>query len=370
MARAKRAGRVRAGWAGLGLVLLCGPRWALAGQSRDGPPLVRATAPVSGMERHSVEEFRANVGRLRGVVEACAANSAACVRQSVGSDERVGDLNQPGGYEVHWGWLRDALDKARTAKPEDRAKTLAETQARLARMTEEAARPSQEAASSEAAAFRRARATTDAVLRQPEFEAAPGPTWWERQEAKLLRLLGRLFDGLGRVGSAAPWLGRLLEWLFFVGAAVGLMVFLLRTAARQRLRVTLGEGLAATTAWDREANDWQRQAESHAAAGEWRDAVHCLYWAAIVLLEGRRAWRHNPTRTPREYVRLVRAGSTQQTALRGLTQIFERVWYGLREADEAEFQRAQGCFATIAAGDVSTGPVRVDVAGTISPEGA
>jgi hypothetical protein len=149
------------------------------------------------------------------------------------------------------------------------------------------------------------------------------------------------------------------------------MVFLLRTAARQRLRVTLGEGLSPTTMWDREANDWQRQAETHAAAGEWRDAVHCLYWAAIVLLEGRRAWRHNPTRTPREYVRLLRAGSTQQTALRALTQIFERVWYGLREADAAEFQRAQACFATIAASGLSVGELAADgmTAGPASPEG-
>ena len=320
------------------------------------------------MQSHSVAEFRANVARLRSVVAACAASpatsAAACDRQSVGGDERVGDLTQPGGYEVHWGWLRDVLDKARAAKPEDRAKVLQEAEARLDAMVDEAA------AGGDTGAFGRARAAADAVLRQPEFEAAPGPTWWERQEAKLLRVLGRLFDGLGRVGSAAPWLGRLLEWLFFLSAVVGLVVFLLRNAARQRLRVTLGNGPTPTTLWDREANDWQQQAESHAAAGEWREAVHCLYWAAIVLLEGRRAWRHNPTRTPREYVRLLRAGSPQQMALRGLTQIFERVWYGLREADQVEFERAQACFEAIAAGEVSIGPVRVDVGGTISPEGA
>jgi hypothetical protein len=87
-----------------------------------------------------------------------------------------------------------------------------------------------------------------------------------------------------------------------------------------------------------------------------------LYWAAIVLLEARRAWRHNPTRTPREYVRLLKPGSARQRALRGLTQVFERVWYGLREADAAEYARAREMYEalvadaaeTVAAGGVAT----------------
>jgi hypothetical protein len=74
-----------------------------------------------------------------------------------------------------------------------------------------------------------------------------------------------------------------------------------------------------------------------------------LYWAAIVLLEARRAWRHNPTRTPREYVRLLKPGSARQRALRGLTQVFERVWYGLRGADAAEYARAREMYEALVA---------------------
>ncbi len=132
-----------------------------------------------------------------------------------------------------------------------------------------------------------------------------------------------------------------MEWSLFVGAALGLLVFLLRQMARQRLRVDLGTSGIKTEVWSRESSDWAKRAEVFAADGAWRDAVHCLYWAAIVLLESRKAWRHNPTRTPREYVRLLKPGSAQQHALRGLTRIFERTWYGLREVTAAEYAEAK-----------------------------
>ncbi len=104
--------------------------------------------------------------------------------------------------------------------------------------------------------------------------------------------------------------------------------------------------------WDREATDWAKQAEEFADDGEWREAVHCLYWAAIVSLESRRAWRHNPTRTPREYVRLLKPGSAQQKGLRELTRMFERVWYGLREARAEEYAEARGLYEALASGGV------------------
>jgi hypothetical protein len=182
------------------------------------------------------------------------------------------------------------------------------------------------------------------VLALKEFQGADTVTWWDRLKARVFSWIERIFHGVGQIGEMAPWIGRLLEWLLFVGAAVGVVVFVLRSLQRQRLRVSLAEGAAKATAWDREGTDWAKLAEGFASEGAWRDAVHCLYWAAIVTLEGRRAWRHNPTRTPREYVRLLKPGSAQQQGLRGLTQIFERVWYGLREAKAEEYARARALY--------------------------
>jgi hypothetical protein len=304
-------------------------------------------ARAAGLKDVSRDEFRADVTRLQGVVAGCAAAAAAaaaCNGDAVGDDVMVGDAAK-GGFEQHWEWLRAALDTAKTAKAEERVTLLRDADAQLAEMAQESA-----VSPNGQPDFGRARAEANAVLARAEFQRGGGPTWWDRAKSWMFGWLLRLFSGVAQVGAAAPWLGTLLEWLFFVGAAVGLLFFLLRNVARQRLRVSLEAQGLQTTAWDREADDWAQWAEQHAAAGEWREAVHCLYWAAIVSLEARRAWRHNPTRTPREYVRLLKAGSTQQQGLRRLTQIFERVWYGLRDANAEEYAEARAMYERLAAG--------------------
>jgi hypothetical protein len=216
-----------------------------------------------------------------------------------------------------------------------------ELRAQKATSEQSATASQQESVAREAANFTHAREVADRVLRGPDFQRDPSTSWWEKKKEQLTRGLGRFFSRMSRFTHAAPWLAKTLEWLFFGGAAVGLLLFILRELRRQRLSVSLGGESTGAVAWTCEADDWSSRADAFAKVGEWRDAVHCLYWAAIVLLEGRRAWKHNPTRTPREYVLLLRAGSAQHKGLRGLTQIFERSWYGQRETTAAEYSDAR-----------------------------
>ena len=322
-------------------------------------PMARAAAPKSV----SVDEFRADVTRLQGVVAECGASAAACNADSVGDDVRVGDVAK-GGFEEHWEWLRGVLKDAKAAKGGERAMMLREADARLREMAQESG-----AATGPEKEFERERAVANAELARPEFLGDVGQTWWDRLKAWVFGWLQRLFAGVVEVGTAAPWLGTLLEWVFFVSAAVGLLFLLLRNLAWQRLRVALGGEALRGSAWESEAEEWAQWAEEHAQAGEWREAVHCLYWAAIVLLEGRRTWRHNPTRTPREYVRLLKPGSAQQQGLRRLTQIFERVWYGLRDADESEYAEARALYARLAEGAAETVGSANDAGGTLPAGG-
>lgn len=303
----------------------------------------------AGLKSLSVEEYRADVARLQGVVTECVGSAAACNAGSVGDDVRVGDVAK-GGFEQHWQWLRDALTKAKSSKAEERTELLRDADGQLAELATESGTEvnSTGASAGQAQEFRLARKEANAVLARGEFQVGGGPTWWDRLKAWGLGWLLRFFSGVAQVGVAAPWLGTLLEWVFFVGAAAGLVIFLLRNVARQRLRVSPGDGMLQGSAWDREADDWAMRAEQHAAAREWREAVHCLYWAAIVLLEARRAWRHNPTRTPREYVRLLKPGSAQEQGLRRLTQIFELAWYGLRGASAEEYAEARSMYEGLA----------------------
>jgi hypothetical protein len=302
----------------------------------------------------SPADLRADISRLQAVVAGCAAATgtapAACAANSVGDDLKIGGTGT-GGYEVHWDWLRDGLDKSETAEAGKRAGLLSDSTARLSKMSAEldGVNGSKRTADGE---YSRARMAAASVLARPEFVRDDQPTWWDKLKARLQEWLFKVFSGVERAGASAPWIGPLLEWLLFAGAAVGLLFFLLRNLSRQRLRVAMGGEAIQTTAWDREAMDWSRLAEEFASQSKWRDAVHCLYWAAIVTLEAKRSWRHNPTRTPREYLRLLKPGSAQQRGLRGLTRIFERVWYGLREARAEEYREARGFYEGLAAGRI------------------
>ena len=59
-------------------------------------------------------------------------------------------------------------------------------------------------------------------------------------------------------------------------------------------------------------------------------------------------------------MRLLKAVSRQKGALRGLTNIFERVWYGLRDAEAPDYQRARAFFAEL---NESASPSGLGVAG-------
>ena len=78
-----------------------------------------------------------------------------------------------------------------------------------------------------------------------------------------------------------------------------------------------------------------------AGAGLWREAIHCVYWAAISHLESRRLWPADCARTPREYLALMAGEDPRRVGLAALTGSFERTWYGGRAAGEGEYRRAE-----------------------------
>ena len=184
-----------------------------------------------------------------------------------------------------------------------------------------------------------ARAKVDRILRGREFGRVQQQNYLEQQ----LELLRRWFDGL-MFGAAlllphSQWVGLALEWGAVALAAAGLIVWAFRAGRQQRVAIASNGGAGA--GWEKESDDWAERARLAAGRGDWREAVHSLYWAAIVMLEGQRLWRANRARTPREYVRLLEPGSARRKALGGLTSVFERIWYGLRPAAEHDYRQAE-----------------------------
>lgn len=224
---------------------------------------------------------------------------------------------------------------------------IAQTYAGQHREAQSGARSVPSLSSAQQAEFARGRAAAQKILSRAEFQR-PEPTWWDRLKAKIGEAIVRFFLGIDRVTTQSPWVGRALEWLLFIAAVVGLSVWVLRTVQRQRLRIAMPGEATKTAAKTRDIENWRQLAEREAARGAWREAIHALYWAAIVHLEQQRAWRHNPARTPREYVRLLKSGSDEERELRRLTNALEQSWYGQHEVDEAEFGAARKSFDRLA----------------------
>jgi hypothetical protein len=159
--------------------------------------------------------------------------------------------------------------------------------------------------------------------------------------------LAKLFGGVSTLGEMAPWLGKALQWGTLILAAVVLCLWVYRALDRQRLALgKLGGDLARAQA-EAESRAWAELARTHAARGEWRDAVHCLYWASIVALEDRRSLRRSGTRTPREALQLMDATSQLLEPLREQTGDFERIWYGLQPASESDYNEALGHYRVL-----------------------
>jgi hypothetical protein len=162
-------------------------------------------------------------------------------------------------------------------------------------------------------------------------------------------MLNRLFENIGR----HPLGAKLLFWLILFAVVGWLAMMLVRFwLGRGRLDElrSIGE-----VAFARSWQEWIRAAREAAARGDFREAVHSVYWAGIAHLEDDGTISRDRTRTPREHLQLVAEAATaaaapqvsrQRDSLAALTSLFERVWYGRGQADARDFetsmQQAEG----------------------------
>jgi hypothetical protein len=302
---------------------------AVAQVQDDAPEETTNVQPVTATE------YRAHLENLKTLVEACQKNPAECDVKKIGDDERV----EGSGFQARWSWLRETLASAHDVKSPDRMKLLQEAAARLDEDAAFAAGTRLQSGDE----FQSARKKADEVLLRPEFQTVSQQSYIQREIAKFWEWASEVFDGVSRFGKRSPWLVPLMEWSSITLAAAGLLAWGLRMIQRQRLAVRI-ESTASAEVWQKESDNWAELARAEAARQDWRAAVHCLYWATIVMMEGRKLWRQNRARTPREYLLLLEPGSRMQQALRRLTQLFERIWYGLRPAAESDYANALTLF--------------------------
>jgi hypothetical protein len=333
-------------------------------RARADIPLSAPAAPASSHWNDvSLDDYRKHLQALTAIVDACskARDMKACDPMLVGQDDRIPltPATAAGSAErrlVRYGWLRVLLSKAQDKDVvESEAEKKQESAVESARPprptttellkaagvrlaydlaqidTGNAAQPSHDAE----------RATMRQVLAGREFrniEESPKDTLLE----KIGNWLNSLFEGAAKLTAHAAWVGRAIVWGFILAVCVGLAWGLLQLERRWRIRLVPEiDRPAAGAASARDWNLWQEDARRAAAAGQWREAVHFIYWAAISRLESWRLWPADRARTPREYLALVAAADPRKAPLATLTGSFERFWYGGRAAEESDYRKAE-----------------------------
>jgi hypothetical protein len=373
---------------------------ALAALLGASPACNAADSQTTGNGREAtLAEYRQHLVELNVVVAACAKarDTKSCDPALVGQDDRILPSNAPNAERrlVRYNWLRVLLLTAQLKdetpeKAQDKGNSPNQnqdkTQAKPANGTEQTpaeettrppkpttsqllqaaeARLTQDIAQADAAATATAAATTDhanergamrQVLAGRDFRNLETSTARDTLLEKLGEWLNLLWENAAKLQARAAWVGRVIVWGFILAVCVGLAWGLLQLERRWRIRlVPESDGPAAGAASARDWQLWLVDARRAAAAGQWREAIHFVYWATISRLESKRLWPADRARTPREYLALVASEDPRRAGLATLTGNFERTWYGGRAADKSDYSQAEELADGLISGNSATG---------------
>jgi len=265
----------------------------------------------------------------------CARRSLAILRRRVGSSEARMLLYDP---------VRTTLQRLTHAKSGDQRRLLIR-RGRAQLDSLEAARLFPPA---DASSHARASPTLKEVLSRREFQ----------RSHRLERLLATVAEKFGR---AMRWLLQRLNVDFDTGAsvvrilwwgigiaAVCLASFLVANALsgltrnlRAEVHETTVEGKTTESGPRAARRKLLDAAAQHAAAGEFRQAVRCVYQATILALHLGGVIDYDANSTNREYAASVQAHGRTATAnaFREATSLFEHKWYGCQATGQSDVDR-------------------------------
>jgi len=330
--------------------------------ARADNPITAAPPPPPGRWHDaSLDEYRTHLQDLIPLLDACAQarDQKTCDPNLIGPDDRIPLANTTERRLVRYGWLRVLFSRAQAKDiplpkpgsadkdhpagdealppPPPTTQLLKDAQARLAHdLAQTGAQPAK------LPAHARQRQEMSQILAGPDFRSLAEPSPRETLAEQFNGWLNQLFDSAQRFAARSPWIGRAVIGGFILLICLGLAWGLLQLERRWRIRLVPDDrrpepGAASARDWQL----WLDDARHAAAAGQWREAVHFVYWAAISRLESRRLWPADRARTPREYLALVAPSDPRKPRLATLTRSFERIWYGGRPAAESDYRAAE-----------------------------
>lgn len=174
----------------------------------------------------------------------------------------------------------------------------------------------------------------DAILRGREFRGLRPPSalaiWWHKLLVRIAGWLERLY-ALLHLGALS---GNVLAYALLAVALSLLAFWWWRGLAR---RAPPGETPAAGLA-PPDSRQWLGEALAAADRGDYREAIHCGYWAGIGRLVDAGALPRDRSLTPRERLHLLAVHRQEANQLSALTSRFELVWYGYRPPSAGDWQ--------------------------------
>jgi hypothetical protein len=316
-----------------------------------GSPLLAQTSSPQDQDRAiDLHTYEAELQRYSNLIEQSKSKPAeiAQLRNSLPAGWTV----EANGAEFHVsaGPIASALIDMQ-ARPNQAEQVARSIEFRLEEMRQSAIELANESGD---ASLSTARADLKETFDRREFRGMKGPTALQLMEERIANWIGRLILRLLSRLHISARTGNFVAWMILALAFGGICYWIYRTLSR---RTTSDELPSSSPVAASDSREWVNDALAAAERGDFREAVHCAYWASIARLEDLRLLKRDRSRTPREFLRLLDRHASERSSLQNLTARFELIWYGDRPASQADWSEAKillekfGCLAA------STAPI-------------
>jgi hypothetical protein len=199
-----------------------------------------------------------------------------------------------------------------------------------------------------------ARGKLKEVLNRSEFQQAAGPSAWEMMRARILRWIFEHIIWLLRWLHISERTGNYFAWSVIFLAVVVLFYAVYRWLSKMAGRTDF---VAETEPVASDVRQWLAEALSAAERGDYREAIHCAYWASIARMEDMRLLARDRARTPRESLRLLEQHPREKGFLQAVTRSFELIWYGYRPASQTDWAAAREQLENLGCLQASIAPI-------------
>lgn len=243
-------------------------------------------------------------------------------------------------------WIHNGLDEFNDLSGEERQEKLGEIIERLRAI--EARVAERMLSEGRLEDKNQAKNRLDTILARPEFVAgAQGPNALSRLMQRFLRWLEGLFPKRRTVDPGRANMITRVAQIIVIGLAAAVLIYVARIVLRRfgrtrktkepkksGPRIVLGERLEPEAT----STDLLSQAELLARNGDLRAAIRKAYIALLVELGDRKLISLAQHKTNRDYLNSVRNVPPLHATMRGLTESFERHWYGFESATPDDWQ--------------------------------